>query len=273
MNGEYIGVYSMGEKIEVKKGRVEIDKANQNNSNTGYMLEVGGFDDEDDGYVFDTEFLKEVVVKTPEYELINSNQTKYIEDYVKSAEKAIKNLSNYEEYIDVPSFVDWFILHELTYNLDSCFNRSCYMVKAANGKLQMGPPWDFDVAFGNYQYDNKNYDGWASVGANNSSSYIKVTWMNYLLSDSKFNAQVKKRWAEKKDELVNTALSQINLTKNKIYKSQIDNFNAWDIWNIKVGEASDATTALRTYDEQVEYLKNFIRKRKQWMDSAINSLP
>lgn len=273
LNGTYIGVYSIGEKVEVRKGRIEMQQGDETSANTGYLLEVGGFDDEDDGYVFDTDCLKEVVVKTPEYEVINREQEQYIENYVKEAEKAIKNLSNYEDYIDIPSLIDWFILHELTYNLDSCFNRSCYMVKEADGKLQMGPPWDFDVAFGNYIYDNPNYDGWASVGSDNSSSYIKVTWMNYLLSDSKFNAKLKQRWAEKKDELVSVALAEIEATKSRIYKSQIDNFKVWDIWNIRAGYGSDAATALHTYDEQVEYLKDFLKNRKQWMDSAIQSLP
>ncbi len=273
LNGTYIGVYGIGEKVEVRKGRIEMEMGNEFSADTGYLLEVGGFDDEDDGYVFNTDCLKDVVVKTPEYEVINREQEQYIEDYVKKAEQAVKNLSGYEEYIDIPSLIDWFILHELTYNLDCCFNRSCYLVKPAGGKLQMGPPWDFDVAFGNYIYDNPNYDGWASVGSSDSSSYIKVTWMNYLLADSRFNARLKHRWAEKKEELVSTAMAEIESTKDRIYKSQMDNFKVWDIWNIRAGYGSDATTALHSYDEQVEYLKNFILNRKQWMDQAISNLP
>ncbi len=273
LNGTYIGVYGIGEKIEVRKGRVEMEMGSEFSADTGYLLEVGGFDDEDDGYVFNTDCLKAVVVKTPEYEVINREQEQYIEDYVKKAEQAVKNLSGYEEYIDIPSLIDWFILHELTYNLDSCFNRSCYLAKPAGGKLQMGPPWDFDVAFGNYIYDDPNYDGWASVGSSDSSSYIKVTWMNYLLADSRFNARLKQRWEEKKEELVSVAMSEIESVKQKIYKSQMDNFKVWDIWNIRAGYGSDAATALRSYDEQVEYLKSFIRNRKQWMDQAIRNLP
>lgn len=273
LNGTYIGVYGLGEKIEVRKGRIEMEMGDEFSADTGYLLEVGGFDDEDDGYVFNTDCLKDIVVKTPEYEVINREQEQYIEDYVKKAEQAVKNLSGYEEYIDIPSLIDWFILHELTYNLDCCFNRSCYLVKPAGGKLKMGPPWDFDVAFGNYIYDNPNYDGWASVGSSDSGSYIKVTWMNYLLADSRFNARLKQRWAEKKEELVSTAMAEIESTKERIYKSQMDNFKVWDIWNIRAGYGSDAATALRSYEEQVEYLKNFIRNRKQWMDQAISNLP
>ncbi|MCI8668262.1 MAG: hypothetical protein HFI34_01875 [Lachnospiraceae bacterium] len=273
LNGTYIGVYGIGEKIEVRKGRIEMEMGSEFSADTGYLLEVGGFDDEDDGYVFNTDCLKEVVVKTPEYEVINREQEQYIEDYVNKAEQAVKNLSGYEEYIDIPSLIDWFILHELTYNLDCCFNRSCYLVKPAGGKLQMGPPWDFDVAFGNYIYDNPNYDGWASVGSSDSSSYIKVTWMNYLLADSRFNARVKQRWAEKKEELVSVAMAEIESTKDRIYKSQMDNFKVWDIWDIRAGYGSDAATALHSFEEQVEYLKSFIRNRKQWMDQAISNLP
>ena len=43
VNGEYMGVYSIGEQIEVAKSRVDIDE-DYDDPDTGYLLEVGGTD-------------------------------------------------------------------------------------------------------------------------------------------------------------------------------------------------------------------------------------
>ena len=74
-------------------------------------------------------------------------------------------------------------MHELSYNLDSCFRRSCYITKPTLSRLEMGPIWDFDLAFGNMYMDNPKYDDWATIGSMDSSSYIGVTGFNYLMTD------------------------------------------------------------------------------------------
>lgn len=69
----------------------------------------------------------------------------FIYDYMCKADAAITTLDGYEKYINVDSFIDWFLVHELSYNLDSCFRRSCYITKPTLSRLEMGPIWDFDL--------------------------------------------------------------------------------------------------------------------------------
>ena len=58
----------------------------------------------------------------------------------------------YDRYIDVDSFVDYFLLNEFFGNYDAG-NHSTYMYKESGGKLHIGPVWDFDQAMNNYFAD------------------------------------------------------------------------------------------------------------------------
>lgn len=167
VNGEYRGVYSIGEQIEVSENRVNIEK-NGTEANTGYLLEVGGTEEEatvdKDFFRTDSRMVNFIAFKSPDSNEITDEQKQFLKDYFNKTEEAIVQGENYEEYIDVDSFCDWIIIHELTYNLDCCYRRSCYFNMDKDGKLKMGPVWDFDLAFGNCNRDNTKYNDWATVG-------------------------------------------------------------------------------------------------------------
>lgn len=268
INGTYRGVYTLGEQIEVENGRVEIDE-NYADIDTGYLLEVGGTEDGDVLNVdyFHAVTLRFVTIKSPNTERISKEAFAYIKNYVTQADQAVVSLTNYEQYIDVDSVIDWFILHELTYNLDSGFRRSCYLTKDKGGKLKMGPVWDFDLAFGNFSKDNPKYDDWAMVGE--PGGYVDVTWFNYLLKDETFKAKLKARWDAVKDKLLQTALTKIDEMAALIEPSQKANFEVWQIWDIRAGYSPHSLVAYNTYEKQIQYLKDFLNKRYAWMDANI----
>ena len=55
----------------------------------------------------------------------------------------------YGDYLDVDSFVDWWIMEEFARNTDSNFFASCFMYYDPKDYLiHMGPVWDFDLGFG-----------------------------------------------------------------------------------------------------------------------------
>ena len=68
----------------------------------------------------------------------------------------------YANYFDKVSFVDWYLINEITKNNDACFFSSCYLNITPGGKLKMGPLWDYDIALGNVNYNdnqsNEAYD-------------------------------------------------------------------------------------------------------------------
>lgn len=269
VNGTYRGVYTLGEQIEVEKGRIEIDK-DYEEVDTGYLIEVGGAEttiDVLDKEYFNAGTLWRISVKSPNPSKMTQESFDYIKNYVMEADAAVVSLTNYEEYIDVDSLIDWFILQELSYNLDSGFRRSCFMTKEKGGKLKMGPIWDFDLAFGNFSKDNVKYDDWATVGE--EGGYAWITWMNYLMEDETFRDKLQARWDEIKTDLLETAITKIDEMAVIIEPSQQMNFAVWQIWDIRAGYSPRSLVSCNTYEKQIQYMKDFLYKRYQWMDEHI----
>lgn len=273
LNGVYQGIYTLTEMIESKKSRLDLDYR-EDSPNTGYLLEVGGADPDLNQKGLEYFDLPSgcainILIKAPEDEKLTQANYDYIYKYVSLADEAIVSLDGYETYIDVDSFIDWFLLHELTYNLDSCFHRSCYMTKDRGGKLKMGPVWDFDLAFGNLYYDNPNYDDWATLGSSNSNSYIGITWYNYLLKDPAFRDKARARWAEVKDGLVETAINTIEAEQERLSPSVEDNFAVWDTLGISNGYQPPQMSKYTTFNEQLAYIRRFVTNRAAWIDKNL----
>ncbi len=272
INGVYQGVYAIGEQREIAENRIDLDKSN--GVDRGYLLEVGGVEDGeevlgDNCFHTNSRSVTYIAFADPDADKLSAEQKRFVMDYVNAADAAIVNGGDYEQYIDVDSFVDWVIIQELTCNLDSCFRRSCYMTKDKGGKLKMGPIWDFDLAFGNFDADDPAYDKWFTVGSNDEDSYIRVNWCNYLMEDEKFRTRLRERWFAVRDTLLERAEKSISENTAKIYASQKENFRRWSNLGFKNGYQSDATASISTYDGQVEYLRSFIQKRARWIDENI----
>ena len=273
INGEYAGVYTLAEKIEFGGGKLEYD-ADSSIENTSYLLEVGwDFNDEmiyGQNY-FDINYIERIVIKEPEFTSKYTPSCNYIILYMKNAERAVKSLKGYEEYIDVDSLIAYLILTEFTNNTECVFYRSLYMYKPADKKLKFGPAWDFDMAFGNHTSDITDYNGWCSI--DNDFLYLGkegVTWYHFLFKDPGFTSKFAARWDEVKEELLKTALDTVENQYRAIKNAQERNFALWDILNIKVGAGKVDHRTYNTFDLQVEYLRDFINSRYSWIDENIS---
>ncbi len=269
LNGEYRGVYSLADKIEVADKKIVIGDT-EKSDDFGFLIEMGWNYNEDirrGKDYFDTEMLERLFVKEPEITERYNDKIKYIMNYVQKTENAIKSGKGYEEYIDMNAFVDWFIITELTNNTEMAFYRSCYFYKPAGGKLIMGPVWDFDMAFGNHKGDIKNYDGWASGEA----TYYEMTvnWATYLVKNEMFMNLVRERWLEKRDVLLKCANEAIDYYSDKVEASQNENFKLWNIMDKQTGLGNVDYEKYDTYELQVQYLREFVSDRAEWIDNEL----
>ena len=269
VNGSYRGVYTFGEQLEAKEERINLEDFSAE-PDTDYLLELGG---KDDGDVLGVDYfhagtLKFAAIKHPDSSLLTESQRDFLISYVQQADKAVQNLDNYEEYIDVDSLIDWFIIHELSYNLDCCFRRSCFLIKEKGGKLKMGPIWDFDLAFGSYfRYEEGD---WASEGF--SGGYVGITWINFLLKDSAFTSRLRARWNEIKERLLDQALNAVDHMSALIAPSAEFNFKVWPILGQSIPSQPDSHKKYNTYSLQVSRLRKFILSRYEWMDDTISTM-
>jgi hypothetical protein len=204
----------------------------------------------------------------PKAEDISSEQKSYIQDYIYSFESALLNddLSGgertYADYIDIQSFVDYFLLNEVCRNVDA-YRLSTFLEKDKGGKLKMGPIWDMNIGFDTG--DRVPFDNWV-INYNNyvdRDPWMVPFWWPRLMEDPVFRSAVKDRW----QSLRNGAMSTSAL--HAIIDEAVDllqengaierNYLKWDI-----GIPID-------YQVNIESLKNYLSQRTSWMDSEIGA--
>ena len=192
LNGSYYGVYDLGGTIEVGKNNVDI-QLDTNAEDSGFLVEIGGSGKKSTIY---SGSLSNVEIHDPSP--VTDAQYNYIANYLAQTNAAIVNHTNYKDYIDVDSFIDWLILEEFCYNWDAAYIRNVYMYKEPGGKLKFGPVWDFDLSMGSVGYQDWTYQDWAT----SQNGLVGVTWTTYMLEDPAFMERLKARWLEKRDELM-----------------------------------------------------------------------
>ena len=217
----------------------------------------------------------------PDAEDITNEQKSYISTYVSGFENALAADTyadptvGYQSYIDMDSFIDFFLLNELSNNVDG-YRLSTFMHKDKNGKLKMGPIWDFNLAFGNADYcSGGETNVWAyKFNERCSSDFWQIPfWWKRLLEDPTFVAQLKNRWNNLRGSTFSEGyiMSKIDTYNSTLIKAgAIDtNFSKWNILGTYIWPNNFVGT---NYDEEENYLKNWITDRLSWLDSNINSL-
>jgi hypothetical protein len=258
INNEFLGVYQVTQKVEESSNRVNI-------GDDGYLLEVDQLQrlDPDDVFFETNNYLFNI--KDPNLDF-GDNQYNIIKNYIELTENTLlgNNFTHpaegYSKYIDVDSFVDWYLINEITKNNDAIFYSSVYMNYTPGGKLKMGPVWDYDISLGNINYNNnETTDGfWIK----------KVIWYSRLFEDPNFISKVKTRFNYFYD---NSDLFQESINSNSLYlnQSQERNFYKWPILGTYIWPNN---VFFSTYDEEVIYLKEWLNERLEWLNDNLNEL-
>lgn len=260
LNGKHLGNYYLCEQIKIDKNRVNMAEMESTDIDGdaitgGYLLEMDVNYDEINKFRTDIRDLP-VNIKDPDEDVLVDKQFNYIRNYINQVERAIyaDNFSidghSYTEYIDVNSFVDWWMVHELARNGEPGWPKSSYMHKDKNNKLMAGPVWDFD-----YQTFVPYEEFYMTHGI----------WYNLLFEDPDFVALVKQKWNSSKSGFESVA-SEIDNTALKIRNSEKVNSKMWPlIENVNGDERM-------TFEEAANRMKKTYQDRISWMNKAINDL-
>lgn len=259
VNGEYEGLYLLTEKVQVHENRVNIDTA------AGAMLfeiEMKYRHSEALTHLTSREGVHMMLVE-PEVDLEHTDEdikaaTERLNTIVNKAESAMrKGYEYYKDAIDVDAFINWYIVSEFVKNYDSIFVTSVYGYIDNDGRLALGPVWDFDTCMGNQEVATCiNPVGW----------YIRdATWYDILFRDETFASLVAERWRELRDGGVISAITERIDAFVAEHGESIDaNFKEWPTALRESGLRG--RKSLYTYEEEVEYLKDWISKRTAWLD-------
>lgn len=199
LNGQYIGLYFLTEKIRVEKDRVNIIEQKDNETDStkvtgGWLLEIDNYTEP--GNITFTEGNGTpfwVTVQSPE--ILSDVQRDYITDFLTTADSAIydidKSSTAWEEYIDIDSLAIYYIVQEIAHNLEA-FNGSCYMHKnrGENTKLIFGPIWDCDHSY----YDTKGDAQFDYFIYENLPSNWHSRWIGEIAKFPNFQLKVRQYW-------------------------------------------------------------------------------
>jgi len=170
--------------------------------------------------------------------------------------------TGWQAYIDMDSFVDWYLIQEIGKNLDGNFDTSCFMHLARGGKLKMGPMWDMDVAYGNI--DQANQSCYRPTGF-----HIKnVQWYTRLFRDPVFVKRVKERFNyfySRQDEI----LANVNADAMYLKYSAQENDAVWHLLNVKTWPNYNIWGS---YQNEVQELKVWFVTRMEWLKTQFDAM-
>lgn len=298
VNGEYMGVYLMTEKLKRDNNRINLPRLNVTDTagtrlTGGYILKVdkatgtGG----NDGFnsIFppwhgtanqSIRFLYEY----PAFDEINNAQKAYIKSVIDSFETTLRGLNwqdpqwGYRRFVDGSSFVDFYLLNELSRNVDG-YRISTFFHKNRDNStfspLVMGPVWDFDIAFGNANYcmgDQTTGWAWMFNQVCPTDGYQVPFWWERLVSDPNFNNEARCRWNALRQGPISNVnmMARIDSMATLLQESQQRNFTQWPILGIYTWP--NVAPFHTTYAGEIQKLKQWIQARMNWIDQNLPGL-
>lgn len=289
LNGSYQGIYILFEKIKRDKNRVDIANLRKTDVSGdqltgGYILKVDKFEgsiseswvssqSNSNGKKFN------ILIDRPKKEDLVQDQIAYIKKYVTEFETAMAGpnfrdaTTGYRKYFDDDAAVDYLLLTEICRNVDG-YRISAFFYKdrdSKGGKLTMGPIWDYNLTYGNANYSNgERFDGWAyNFNRVSPGDFYQVPfWWERIIQDPTFTAKVVQKYqAMRKTVLATNRIhAYIDSSATRLTEARVRNFQRWPIMGQWVWPNSYVG---RTYDDEVTYFKEWIRKRLDWMDGAM----
>ncbi len=291
---DYQGIYWVTETIKNNKVRTDLKQLDEDDTTAptisgGYIMKFdqmateeptltctgsdpisggvfGGPDPEDSGTCW-----TDLEVMDPDP--LNDAQKAWITQYIQEFHDSLhlSPIGDYAAYIDVPSFVDYLLISEVTRNVDA-YTRSAYYYKDRNQKLAAGPLWDYNFALGGVgaqepvpQRDTDT--GWHFDRARNVNN-----WYPKLTLDPAFMQEVKTRYTALRETLLSDASIQerIDTLTAPLAQAIVRDYAKWPVDGIILSETGFTGGPTEpTWEGQVQIMRDFLLARLAWMDENL----
>ena len=283
INGVFEGIYLITEKVGLNDYRTEIPEGENDRdvNGDGIVTEIiVEADIRADEYQEPGRFKSDnnvsYVPKDPDPEDLMNSELEEIEKELNAMEAAVMTGVNYEDYIDVDSWVDTYIINELAKNPDFGFGHqncyaSTYLYFREGGKVFAGPVWDFDIAYGRNDYSKMESEGFRDIAGTTGYLSKATKYYKELFENTDFEEKVIKRWKEIRETILPTWMGT---TFNEGYESvKVLNPIDIEIWGNHEGRVAGSYDMGRdplAFEDEVAYVRNFINERVAWLDEQWN---
>jgi hypothetical protein len=265
LGGDYVGVYVLTQRIELGKGRVDVD---EDGVSGGYILELTTRDQAGaDERLMSPITRRPFLFTDPGRDKLSRREAGWIRGYVGRFERALYRGGDWRRRLDVPAAVDYMLLQELFKNADG-FYSSTYMHKGRGAKLALGPVWDFDRAMGNSDYGrSSSLPGFMLSGR---------SWAERLYRDRGFSRAMALRWRELRGAgLRRDLMRAIDAMSAQLRGPAARNFQRWPILGhyVRPNPRDPRTGGYRTtWQAEVRYLRTWLNRRMAWLDRGLPRL-
>lgn len=286
LNGEYQGVYVLTEKIDYNDdGRCNITETDPDLTETSFILCLNRGDTDPEHQLktfFDYNRRWGLSARRgAHFEIVYPNDTltpsqkEYIASEISDLEKTICSFDSadlklgYPAYLDVDSFVDFYIFNEFVFNLDAG-RLSTYFCKDVRGKITV-IGWDYNNVFDNYNEDYQLDEEFIGINA----------WYVWLMRDEQFVDQVVKRYYELRETCLSDEYLENYIAETVEYLGPaIDrNYERWGYTFTDEYIVSGSNIVLlpaernpSSYEEAIAQLEDTIELRGAFLDENIEVL-
>lgn len=210
----------------------------------------------------------------PDEKAMSESEITAIENELSEIEKIIYSddpevFVKYKSLIDVDSFVDYFIVNEFFINYDAG-NNSTYYYKTAEGKLAIGPIWDYDGAIDNY----------VKLGSDpNYVVFIEQPWFERLIRDAEFQRKIVKRYKSLRETVLSDEyiFAFIDDATEFLGNAQKREYARWNdiyrenhlLWEYERNDGLVIDRNRDTHAEEIQRIKDVISIHGKWLDENL----
>jgi hypothetical protein len=253
LNRQYQGVYQLVETVKVGEHRVNIPQ-----SDSSFLLERGPTEHGGEHFVV-TEQGTKFEIKSPKEPTDSSTAL---------IKKALSQFENYlrsdnpkgeiTDYLDFEDYLRYYWIQEISKNMDGAFRRSIFLTWQKGDVIRLGPVWDFDVAYGNWEVDSlRTATDW----------YIRPSgWNGLIFKREKLWQEAARYWKEHRDFLA-TFPDSIRKYAKELAPATKNEFKRWPV--LENTENWTYKEAYGSYDEAIDSLNSWINQRMDWIDNHL----
>ena len=296
LRSDYLGVYTLTEKIQAKPGRAELSpepaaKVVENTFPKGMIFKFDRPGPRESGVNL-TDFDCTVFLVEPREGEITEPQLKNFQRHMNDFAQVLKRShssselgspKSYRDFIDTESWHTWRWLGELTRDVDLYRASSYFHIPATGihaGLIKAGPVWDFDRSMNSYDARDSDPEGWTS-GATWLPDPKKgeAPWWLFLLEDAEFKKEHCLYW----QKLRQGPLQIDNIVKHlEQFQKQLTKVNSLPEGSVGVFATSPFLRNRKkwkgsgprggTLDSEVKMMEAWIAHRLLWLDTQVEGI-
>ncbi len=280
------------EKIKVDEGRVNFEYSDS--TQTNFLFKLGRYwynkkvfwvyQPDDPAYLaggmacFKSIYPKQKKRNRDKFELLMEHLTTFGYELAQKENQFGPNADLPNGSIELQSFIDYFLISELTKNPDAYLANIYFILQSINsdGKrlLSVGPQWDYDLAFGNTQKQFFNTaSGWNYIHQSQTPRNDVLFWWNSLSNFTTYKTACKNRLQElgalfsSNNQNINSIVDSLTSIVRPYYEKDSN------LWNNGSVELPSNLRPHQSLNQEVNSILTFFNKRINWVFSNLNQLP